>query len=267
MMKRRRPTPEQIIRKLAEGNRLLACGAELYEVCRHLQVAESTWHRWVAQYGGLKANDAKRLKELEGENARLKRLVAVSAPSHRNRASRLRLASGSASKDRMESASAVVCAWVSGRGRRLGKVPPPGPFPAFVLTSLHRRGCRGTGRVVARALAGVVRAREVERVCRACGGGRGRRPAGWAAGGADVRLPGAGVQPYARAGGRPARDRRAPCRSRRRSDQIVDDWWIRSGRCGGLGPGHGPLAPRRAAARRRSGGRPRCPPRAPSRTP
>jgi hypothetical protein len=41
-------------------------------VCRHLEIAESTWHRWVAQYGGLKANDAKRLKELEGENVRLR---------------------------------------------------------------------------------------------------------------------------------------------------------------------------------------------------
>jgi putative transposase len=76
MTKRRRHTPEQIIRKLAEGSKLLAGGAELDEVCRYLQVAESTWHRWVAQYGGLKATDAKRLKELEGENARLKKLLA-----------------------------------------------------------------------------------------------------------------------------------------------------------------------------------------------
>ncbi len=75
-MARRRHTPEQIIRKLAEGNKQLAGGAELDAVCRHLQVAESTWHRWVAQYGGLKANDAKRLKELEAENGRLKKLLA-----------------------------------------------------------------------------------------------------------------------------------------------------------------------------------------------
>jgi putative transposase len=74
--KRRRHTPDQIIRKLAEGNKLLAGGQGLDEVCRHLQIAESTWHRWVAQYGGMKANDAKRLKELESENARLKRLLA-----------------------------------------------------------------------------------------------------------------------------------------------------------------------------------------------
>jgi putative transposase len=75
-MTRRRHTPDQIIRKLAEGNKLLAAGQELDAVCRHLQVAESTWHRWVAQYGGMKANDAKRLKELEVENSRLKRLLA-----------------------------------------------------------------------------------------------------------------------------------------------------------------------------------------------
>ena len=74
--KRRRHTPDQIIRKLAEGNKLLAGGQELDEVCRHLEIAESTWHRWLAQYGGMKASDAKRLKELEGENARLKRLLA-----------------------------------------------------------------------------------------------------------------------------------------------------------------------------------------------
>jgi len=74
--KRRRHTPEQIIRKLAEGNKLSAGGMELDEVCRQLEIAESTWHRWVAQYGGMKANDAKRLKELESENARLKKLLA-----------------------------------------------------------------------------------------------------------------------------------------------------------------------------------------------
>ena len=77
--KRRRHTPEQIIRKLDEGHRLLATGRELDEVCRHLEIAESTWHRWLAQYGGMKANDAKRLKELEAENARLKKLVANQA--------------------------------------------------------------------------------------------------------------------------------------------------------------------------------------------
>ena len=75
-MTRRRHTPDQIIRKLAEGKKLLAGGVELDSVARHLQIAESTWHRWVAQYGGMKATDAKRLKELEVENARLKKLLA-----------------------------------------------------------------------------------------------------------------------------------------------------------------------------------------------
>jgi hypothetical protein len=76
---RRRHTPEQIIRKLAEGHKELAAGKELDEVCRHLEIAESTWHRWLAQYGGMKANDAKWLKELEAENTRLKKLVANQA--------------------------------------------------------------------------------------------------------------------------------------------------------------------------------------------
>jgi putative transposase len=74
--KRRRHTPEQIIRKLAEGNKLQAGGQPLDEVSRHLEITESTWHHWVAQHGGMKASDAKRLKALEGENARLKRLLA-----------------------------------------------------------------------------------------------------------------------------------------------------------------------------------------------
>ena len=78
-MKRRHHSPEQIIRKLAEGNKLLGSGQELDEVCRHLEIAESTWQRWLAQYGGMKANEAKRLKELEAENARLKKLVANQA--------------------------------------------------------------------------------------------------------------------------------------------------------------------------------------------
>ena len=77
--KRRRHTPEQIIGKLAEGHKLLATGRDLEDVCRHLEIAESTWHRWLAQYGGMKANDAKRLKVLEGENVRLKKLVANQA--------------------------------------------------------------------------------------------------------------------------------------------------------------------------------------------
>ena len=75
-MKQRHHTPEQVIRKLAEGEKLLGQGQTLEEVCRHLEITESTWHRWRKQYGGMKADDAKRLKELERENARLKRLLA-----------------------------------------------------------------------------------------------------------------------------------------------------------------------------------------------
>ena len=75
-MKKRRHTPEQVIRKLAEGEKRLNEGQDLAEVCRQLEIAESTWHRWKTQYGGMKANDAKRLKELESENGRLKKIVA-----------------------------------------------------------------------------------------------------------------------------------------------------------------------------------------------
>ena len=75
-MKRRRHTPDQIIRKLAEGEKLLGQGQDLEEVTRHLEITESTWHRWRNQYGGMKVDDAKRLKELERENARLKQIVA-----------------------------------------------------------------------------------------------------------------------------------------------------------------------------------------------
>lgn len=76
---RRRHTPEQIIRKLREGEKLLGQGHSLAEVAKHLEISEATWHRWVAQYGGMKADDAKRLKELERENARLKKIVADQA--------------------------------------------------------------------------------------------------------------------------------------------------------------------------------------------
>jgi putative transposase len=78
-MKRRRHTPEQVIRKLAEGEKLLGEGKPLDEVVRHLEITESTWHRWRNQYGGMKADDAKELKELRRENQRLKKIVADQA--------------------------------------------------------------------------------------------------------------------------------------------------------------------------------------------
>jgi len=57
-MKQRRHTPEQVIRKLAEGEKLLAEGKTIEEVSRHLEISEQTWHRWRNQYGGMKADDA-----------------------------------------------------------------------------------------------------------------------------------------------------------------------------------------------------------------
>ncbi len=74
--RRRRHTPEQIIRKLREADRLLGEGQDVAAVAKQLEVSEQTLHRWRAQYGGLKAADAKRLKQLEKENLRLKRIVA-----------------------------------------------------------------------------------------------------------------------------------------------------------------------------------------------
>ena len=75
-MKRHRHTPEQAFRKLGEGERLLNECKDLAEVLRHLEITESTWNRWRNSYGGMKASGAKRLKELEAENARLKKLLA-----------------------------------------------------------------------------------------------------------------------------------------------------------------------------------------------
>jgi len=75
-VKRRRHTPEQVIRKLREAERLLGEGVQVPEVAKALEVSEQTFHRWRAQYDGMKAEDVKRLKELERENVRLKRIVA-----------------------------------------------------------------------------------------------------------------------------------------------------------------------------------------------
>jgi putative transposase len=78
-MKRRRHTPEQIIRELREAERLQAEGADIASVARRLETAEQTFRRWRAHYGGMAAEDARRLKELEREHARLKRIVADQA--------------------------------------------------------------------------------------------------------------------------------------------------------------------------------------------
>lgn len=78
-MKNRRHTPEQIIRKLRDADQLLASGASVADAARQLGVSEQTYHRWRNQYGGMKADDAKRLRELEKENARLKKIVGDQA--------------------------------------------------------------------------------------------------------------------------------------------------------------------------------------------
>jgi transposase-like protein len=78
-MKSMRHTPEQVIRKLREAEVLLAGGATIAEASRALGVSEQTFHRWRNQYGGMKADDAKRLKQLGQENTRLRRLVADQA--------------------------------------------------------------------------------------------------------------------------------------------------------------------------------------------
>ena len=78
-MQHRKHTPEQIVRKLREADKLLAEGADVATVAKHLEISEQTFHRWRNQYGGMKASDAKRLKELRRENGRLKRIVADQA--------------------------------------------------------------------------------------------------------------------------------------------------------------------------------------------
>jgi len=78
-VKHRRHTPEQVVRKLREADRLLGEGSDIPAVCRHLEISEQTYHRWRQQYGSMQADDVKRLKELEHENTRLKRIVADQA--------------------------------------------------------------------------------------------------------------------------------------------------------------------------------------------
>ena len=76
MAKRRRYTPEQIITKLREAEVLQSQGKSVREVCRALGIAEQTYYRWRREYGGMNSTQAQRLKELETENNRLKKLVA-----------------------------------------------------------------------------------------------------------------------------------------------------------------------------------------------
>ena len=75
-MRRKRHSPEQVVRKLREAEADLAAGTGLDQVCKKLGVSEATYHRWKKQYGGAGAEEVKRLRELEKENARLKAIVA-----------------------------------------------------------------------------------------------------------------------------------------------------------------------------------------------
>jgi transposase-like protein len=76
MGKRKTYNAEQIIMKLREADVLIAQGKTVRELCRTLEVSEQTYYRWRNEYGGLDATQARKLKELEKENARLKNLVA-----------------------------------------------------------------------------------------------------------------------------------------------------------------------------------------------
>ena len=78
MAERKRRNPKQIVSALQQADALLNAGQSVSAVIRHLGVSEATYHRWRTQYGGMKAAEAVRLKELEQENARLKRLLADS---------------------------------------------------------------------------------------------------------------------------------------------------------------------------------------------
>jgi putative transposase len=78
-MKRHRHSPAQALRKVREGERLLNEGTDLTEVLRQLEVSESTWNRWRTQYAGMKGEEMRRLKELQRENTRLKKIVADQA--------------------------------------------------------------------------------------------------------------------------------------------------------------------------------------------
>jgi transposase-like protein len=75
-MKGKKHRPEQIIQKLREADAMIAAGKTLGQVVQALEISEQTLIRWRNQYGGMKAEEAKRLKELEEENKRLKKLLA-----------------------------------------------------------------------------------------------------------------------------------------------------------------------------------------------
>ena len=75
-MSKKRFTGEQIISKLREAEVLQSKGLSISEICRQIEIKEQTYYKWRKEYGGMRVNQAKRLKEIEQENSRLKKLVA-----------------------------------------------------------------------------------------------------------------------------------------------------------------------------------------------
>ena len=75
-MARKHYTPEQIIKKLREAEVLQSRGETVDQICRKLGISDVTYYRWRKEYGGMQVEQARRLKDLEQENARLKRIVA-----------------------------------------------------------------------------------------------------------------------------------------------------------------------------------------------
>ena len=85
-VKAKRHTPSQVIRKLREAELMLGEGKSIPEVAKALEISENTFHRWRNQYGGIRADDVKRLKALERKTGQLKRIVAdkeLEIPAHK----------------------------------------------------------------------------------------------------------------------------------------------------------------------------------------
>ena len=143
-MKRTRHTPEQVINKLREADAMLSSGRSMAQVLQHLGVSEQTSHRWRSQYGGMKSEEAKRLKEVEVENARLKRRVAekeldISILSEANEYL------GKPQAPRGEGQSCATCMTHPRASRMLGASGLRGARPASVDAA--RRAARGARRV------------------------------------------------------------------------------------------------------------------------
>ena len=117
------------MRKLATADRMLNEGADVADVCRELQVSEQTYHRWRNRFGGTNAHDAKRLKDLERENATLTRLLADAEPE---KAALREVSQGNQ--------HVLVTGSGAGRDQRLdGGLRPP---PATLLARLPGASCR-----------------------------------------------------------------------------------------------------------------------------